>query len=1477
MQTQQNVNIAPLSLPKGGGSHQGMGESLGAAGPDGMASLSIPLPVSVGRGAAPSLSLSYSSSAGNGAFGLGWLVGGIAIGRRTQHGAPHYDDRDTFLSPAGEVLVIARHAAGQPDIRQRTTLMGVTLSSTHTVTRYQSRITEDNSKLEYWQPAATDSALPFWVVYSPDGQVHLLGKTAQARISDPAEPTHIAVWLPEESVTPTGEHVYYQYQAENVANCETTELEQHPAAVDAQRYLTQVSFGNITSETTPFVLGSRPIPPESWLFHTIFDYGERSSASDSVPAYAASADWAYRPDSFSRYEFGFELRIRRLCHQVLMFHRVSALAGRLVESEAPTLVSRLVLDYDRQATMSTLVAVRQLGHEPDGTVLSLPPLEFDYSRLPSPLPTQWTALPVLDGFNAQQPYQLIDLLGEGLPGILYQEQGAWWYRAPQRLAGGSPDAVTYAAATPLPATPSLQQSATLMDLTGDGQLDWVVAQPGAEGYYSQQPDGKWTGFIPFATFPVEYFHPRARLADLSGAGLPDLALIGPKSVRLYPNDRKGFTAAQEVEQADGVTLPTPNPQMLVAFSDALGTGQQHLLAITAQGVTCWPNLGHGRFGQPLVLPGFSQPAEQFNPDQVYLVDIDGSGCVDVLYAHSTHLAIYPNEGGNRFGTPYSLPLPDGVQFDDTCLLQAADIAGLGLPSLILTVPHMAPHHWQYDFAQEKPWLLNAMNNNMGADTTLRYRSSAQFWLDEKLALQAQGVQPVCHLPFPIHTLWQTESLDEITGNRLIGTVAYAQGVWDGREREFRGFGYVETCDTNERAVGNGVERAPPALTKSWFATGNTVVDSAQSTAFWPGDAQAFPVYSPRFTAWENNADVPMAPATPDEQYWLFRGLKGAPVRRELYGLDGGPTETIPYTVNEFRHQVRLCPSMAETPVVQVSEVENRTYTYERMSNDPHCVQTVLLEQDVYGTPLRSVSIAYPRRPKPSSNPYPPALPATLFASSYDAQQQLLRLLLQQNRWHHLTGNETWILGIPDCHRGDAFDYNAENAPAEGLTLETLLDESGLLADSQPRVFQGQQRTAYTDGSEPELTVPTSPVLVAYTELAMLDDTALTAFDGVVDDVTLKGYLVQGGYIQAPRLFDNADAEPVWCARQGYTDYGSASQFRRPLASRDTALTGKTVFHWDTHYCVVNQIDDAAGLSTQATYDYRFMSAVHIVDANGNESSATLDTLGRLTSLRFWGTEDGIRCGYSTPEEKPFTAPDTVDEALALSPGLPVAQSVTYAPNSWMPVVSLSTDDAFTTDDWFQLLQNHIVTDQGAVCALAYRRAVVRQSPRVPIVPFYATTSRLPPHYCVIVTDRYDNDTAQQQQQQIVFADGFGRALQASARHEPGLAHQRDESGALVESSEGIPTEVISDSRWAVTGRTEYNNKGLPVRSYQPYFLDDWRYVNDDSARDDLYADTVWYDPLGRISLVVTAKGYTRRTQAYPWFSVSEDENDTAEV
>ncbi|EQA1624912.1 SpvB/TcaC N-terminal domain-containing protein, partial [Enterobacter asburiae] len=203
-----------------------------------------------------------------------------------------------------------------------------------------------------------------------------------------------------------------------------------------------------------------------------------------------------------------------------------------------------------------------------------------------------------------------------------------------------------------------------------------------------------------------------------------------------------------------------------------------------------------------------------------------------------------------------------------------------------------------------------------------------------------------------------------------------------------------------------------------------------------------------------------------------------------------------------------------------------------------------------------------------------------------------------------------------------------------------------------------------------------------------------------------------------------------------------------------------------------------------------------------------------------GTENNTTAGYS---DASLPVPQTADAALALTAPLPVSQCVVYVADSWMR----EGDD------------------------------------------------RLPPHVVTLTTDRFDGDPGQQVRQQVAFSDGFGRVLQTAARQVGGEAWQRAEDGSLTDGADGAPAIAQTVFRWGGTGRTEYDNKGQAIRTCQPYFLDSWKYVSDDSARHDLYADTHYYDPTGREWQVKTAKGWLRRTLFTPWFVVSEDENDTA--
>ena len=80
-------------------------------------------------------------------------------------------------------------------------------------------------------------------------------------------------------------------------------------------------------------------------------------------------------------------------------------------------------------------------------------------------------------------------------------------------------------------------------------------------------------------------------------------------------------------------------------------------------------------------------------------------------------------------------------------------------------------------------------------------------------------------------------------------------------------------------------------------------------------------------------------------------------------------------------------------------------------------------------------------------------------------------------------------------------------------------------------------------------------------------------------------------------------------------------------------------------------------------------------------------------------------------------------------------------------------------------------------------------------------------------------------------------------------------------------------RWRVSERVEYNNKGLAIRTYQPYFADKHRYINDESFREFGYSNLQFYDSLGRPTDTFTARGGWRRQTYLTWYTISEDEND----
>lgn len=1448
------VSVTPPALPKGGGALTGMGESLGQAGPTGLASMALPLPITAGRGFAPGLSLSYSSGGGNSVFGVGWFCEAMRIARRTSHGVPQYNDADEFLGPNGEVLVKTASSTSEPNPTTCSAYGDVKFSQTYSVTRYQPRTEGAFNRLEYWFGNTSDD--DFWLLHGSDGALHLLGKTPAARISDPQATAHTAQWLLEESVSPTGEHVYYSYLAENGDNVDASGRD-----CSAMRYLSQVQYGNV-DPATDLYLWSRDKPGVDWYFTLVFDYGERGVDPQTPPAFTASGTWPARQDPYSRYDYGFEIRVHRLCRQVLMFHHFRDELG-----EPDTLVTRLLLEYDENPVLTQLTSARTLAYETDGYVQSLPPLELQYSQPEAESGSGWEQLPALPGLESW-PFSLVDLYGEGLPGVLCRTGSEWRYRAPQRGEEGG-DSVSYADWQVLPSAPAMQNDAArLMDINGDGQLDWVVAQPGMAGFFTQRSDKSWSGFTPFSALPTEFFHPQAQFAALVGSGLADLALIGPSSVRLYANEGESFSVGLDVAQGEDIALPIPgrNARELVVFADMLGSGQSHLCRIRYDEVTCWPNLGRGRFGSPISLPlppidGLDEGT--FNPENVLLADTDGSGAPDIIYMQHDRAQIWLNQGGNGFIVGEAVLLPGDVFYDRLCQVTVADVQGTGMVELVLSIPYMTPTHWRYAFNSAKPYLLNGVNNNLGASHTLCYRSSSQSWLDEKAA----DPQAVPALPFAMQLLVKTLTLDEITGNQLSQSCRYYQGVYDGREREFCGFGYVETKDTNDDAlpVGDDTPLAATLFTKSWYHCGREEDEIRLYGEPWQGDSEAIALNATLLTQYEDGQDQVLDAPDDNTRRWLYRALKGALLRSEVWTQG---ESAAPYSCTQYRMQVRLIQE-GEMPIVLPLGLEQVASGYEQRADDPVVVQQVTLVRDDYGTPLQQVSVAYPRRASHPLSPYPANLPADAWDNTYDDQQQKLRLTESLASVIHLDDPQGWRLGLPDTRRGNQLVY--DSVPAGGISYETLSDPNGLLGNGQTRYLTGQSEVIYA------VTPPDLRALVDHQRTAVLDSTALAAYDGI--DIPPDYAWDKLGYVS---MSDDAD-NPLWGTEHSFVYYtddnGQYLPFSMPRSSQSTKLVSAVSYQYDDYsLCVTRQSDSRN--STSAAYDYRFLTPWQTTDINANIQEVQLDALGQAKGGSVYGTENGgQQVGFGMVSDYAVDPALSVQEAIdaATAPGY-IQQLATISVTdmfSWMASVTESAADAAVAGGWSSLLDRRFITFDGYIRPAGHRWA--QANPDDPLATLLTESDRIPVHSAVLTADNYpdtpDPDDAGKLQQQtaiaVGYSDGFGRTLQQCTLVPDGKAWHREEDGEV------DTAEVDAAPRWAISGRVEYDNKGQVVRSYQPYFLDSWLYVTDASLRTQGYSDTLYYDALGRNIRTVTAKGYLRRNSWYSWFTVAEDENDTA--
>ncbi|QVM92478.1 hypothetical protein JYG34_05460 [Pseudomonas entomophila] len=1210
----------PPTLPKGGGTVSVGGGMLSAGGPDGSAGWQLPLPSPAGRSLSAALTLQYSSGGGNSAFGAGWECPLPAVFVMTRFGVPKYDGNNQVVGPSGvEILKI-----GEPDDDELLKRAGIVGDYTGTAWRARTFNPTKNptERLEHWVPKGTPTHPGFWLHVLPDNSLSLYGWSPSARLQETEKPgipapRRVAGWYIEETQSANrDDHLVYRYRKEDEEDCSPEEIQSHPRVANVYPDTVYARYFKKVPKT--LLIPTDAFKEDDFLEFAQFYYGEFETGPGKPPPPARKdgqeIKWPVREDRHSFWRYGFNVRLRRRCQDVVLWRRTGILGGG--SDTTPEPVDHKHLSYDSSAVTNLLSAAETIipnsivsgkiakGSITNGTIIidgqkqktdctiidgqitdcmitdctlsngtiingtltdctvikctiieckvtegeitggkiingtivnnaktngkikyekysRMPPLEFWMTRPGRKIRDRqanevksidWDPLPALNGFWHDR-WQVADLYGEGIPGILYLDDGAWYYRAPQRMDNtAGKDLVTWGEAKQL-GFPMGAANGSLVDLNSDGQPEWLVIADALRGSFTLAPDGTWGAWVPLAGTPSEYGHPHVRMADLTGNSQDDVILLralGPRTVRLYPaNGTKGWLTSVEGDYQGSEPLPSldDSEHELVAFADPAGSGQQHLVRITGNSVTLWPSLGHGRFDDALKIGGFE--VENFSASRVFLADTDGSGTTDILYMEPDGIQVFVSQCGNQYTKGVFIPAPEGMTLDTKCRLQVADLRGQGTADLLLTQNHGGednePRSWMYRFNDHRPWLLAKVSDNAGTCTQLEYRSSAQAWLDQKADVLARtGRTPVSYLPFPVHTVSRETTINEITGLSVGRERTYLGGVWDGQEREFAGFTRLIQRDTNEQAQLAAADLSPPSRTCTWFHTGIEARDLVAEGAFVDMDAH-FPQGPVRFTHWTGGNEPPLEP-TPSVRPWLYRAIRGQVRRIEVYGEDDSDRADKPYSVVTNRLQVRMHDTAdAERPAALVTPVEVLTFACERITEDPVVTQSIVIEQDEYGNVLQSAAINYPRLLSPvelaeedtARRIYPEALPEGLISASCDDQQYDCWINLTRATVHNLTENGNWVIGLPGSTRSDAVLIPSSEIPEGGYSIDKWPDLPSAYADKF--TLTGYQKVLWrkADGSGISAT-PSIPALVAYTRTAMLDEASVEALQPTFD-------------------------------------------------------------------------------------------------------------------------------------------------------------------------------------------------------------------------------------------------------------------------------------------------------------------------------------------------------------------------------------------
>ena len=751
----------------------------------------------------------------------------------------------------------------------------------------------------------------------------------------------------------------------------------------------------------------------------------------------------------------------------------------------------------------------------------------------------------------------------------------------------------------------------------------------------------------------------------------------------------------------------------------------------------------------------------------------------------------------------------------------------------------------------------------------------------------------------MHVVERVETYDRISRNRFVTRYAYHHGYFDGVEREFRGFGMVEQWDTEQFGALSAksslpspsnvdvASHVPPAHTRTWFHTGVYLEGEHVSLQYereYLPEARLIP---------EAFRDQPLPDTilpeglAPDEEHEACRSLRGSILRQEVYADDKSARAEIPYSVSERNYTIEVLQKRGANrhAVFFTHPRETITYNYERELTDPRVQHEIVLKVDAFGNVERSCAVGYERRDVPGRLPEQKATHATLTLNRFANESErpdwyriglavescTYELVKPPTPGHCYDFDELCALINALCRRGKTAGRR-ETIPYEQWDWRRRWDqhaEPGGKATTRLRLIEhvctlyrkDNLSGACPPGTIESLALPYetyklafTPALVAqvYQRLhvgqppeSLLPDTA-----GVLGSAGSDG----GGYV-------DLDGDGSWCIPSGRIFYSR----RQDSAAIELAFARQ-------HFFLPHRFCDPFGQDTLVTYDG------DPLDPQRNHNLLPIETSDFLGNIFTASTEDdaghrALRLDYRVLQPYWLTDPNRNRTQVAFDAlGMVVATAVMGKPrqNKGDNLQDYQADlprarvaDLLAAGDPHALAPALLgAASTRILYDLHCFRLSQQANPNDPTQwqPTYTATmvrethasDPLPPHGLKI-------------QISFSYSDGFGREIQKKVQAEPGQVEVEDAGGAI------SIVDTTTRLRWAASGWTIFNNKGKPVRQYEPFFSTTQRFQFGKTVG---VSPILFYDPLERVIVTLHPNHTYDKIIFDPWQQATYDVNDT---